>query len=167
MLSKTSNSDIFCLELSSNVSYKKKKALIDVISANGGRVSFVLNLKVNFLIRDDASNLDTYKCRTAFKLGVPIVLSSYFDEILQNKSVKIEEYIIKNKAIEENLKKGIITSTLKAIQARTLPKLIDMDKINFFSLDNDINANQFESSYHVVKWIVFHVNNFKILIDID
>ena len=157
MLSKIFNGEIVCLELSGNVSYKEKKSLIDVIAANGGRVSFILNSKVNFLIRDDASNLDTYKCRAAFKLGIPVVLSSYISERVHNKSTKIERFIIKNKTIEENLKKGIIASNLKAIQAKTLLKLIDMDKVQFFSFDNDIYANQFENSYHVVKWIVFRV----------
>ena len=105
--------EIICLELSSSVPYKEKKALIDAIASQGGRVSFILNSKVSFLVRDNALNLDTYKCRTAFKLGIPIVHSNFVAERIQNKSAKIEAFIIKNKAIEENLKKGVIASNLK------------------------------------------------------
>jgi len=107
------NGEIFSLDLSSSITYKEKKSYIDYITANGGRVSFVLNAKVKFLIRDDKLNLDTYKCRQAFKLGIPIVDASYLSESIQNRTVKIEKFFIKNKKIEENLKKGIITSDAK------------------------------------------------------
>jgi hypothetical protein len=105
--------EIICLELSSNVSYKEKKALIDAIISLGARVSFILNSKVSFLVKDNPLNLDTYKCRTAFKLGIPVVHSNFVAESIQNKSAKIEGFIIKNKAIEENLKKGVIASNLR------------------------------------------------------
>jgi len=102
--------ELFSLDLSSSISYKEKKSYCDYITVNGGRISFVLNAKVKFLIRDDKLNLDTYKCRQAFKLGIPIVHTSFLTESVQNKAFKIEKFFIKNKKIEENLRKGIITS---------------------------------------------------------
>lgn len=104
---------LLCLDLSNSTPYKQKKSLVDLITSNGGRVSFILNSKVNYLVRDDTLNLDTYKCRTAFKLGIPILNSNYILDAIQSKSCSIENYIVKNKKIQDNLNKGIISSSSK------------------------------------------------------
>ena len=106
--------EITCFDLKNSTPYKLKKSLIDVIAANGGRVSFVLNSKVNYLIKDDSNNLDTYKCRTAFKLGIPVVHLNYITEWTLNKTISIESFIIKNRKYEDSLKKGLIKSDAKS-----------------------------------------------------
>ena len=101
--------DIICLDLSSSTPYKLKKSLVDLIVSHGARVSFVLNKNVTFLIRDDLTNLDTYKCRTAFKLKIPIVSLSYLHDLVTKSSTNIRDYILLNKQDEGNFKKGLIS----------------------------------------------------------
>lgn len=102
------SSDIFCLDLSISTSYKQKKRIIDILVSKGARVSFVLNKTVKFLIRDDKKNLDTYKCKLAFKLNIPIIELNYFFDREQC-SVSLEKYLIIDKRREERFKNGLIT----------------------------------------------------------
>ena len=100
---------LICLDLSSSIAYKQKKKIIESIINNGGRVSFILNKKVKYLIKDERLNLDSYKCRTAFKLGIPVIDLNYLN-CLENFS-PISNFIIKNKINEENLNKGVISKS--------------------------------------------------------
>jgi hypothetical protein len=98
--------DLVCLDLSNSFLYKQKKKLIDLIIANGGRVSFILNKKISYLIKDQNTNLDSYKCRTAFKHNIPVVHVNYIYELNDTNSIK--DYLIKNKLYEDSLRKGLI-----------------------------------------------------------
>ena len=99
------SNDIFCLDLSISTQYKEKKQIIDLIISRGARVSFILNKTVKYLIRNDNTNIDTYKCKLAFKLNIPILDVNYlFDKC----SVNLEKYLIVNKEHEEKFKNGLI-----------------------------------------------------------
>jgi len=100
--------DVICLDLSNSTPYKKKKHIINLIVNRGVRVSFVLNKTVKFLIRDDKKNLDTYKCKLAFKLNIPIIELNYlFDS--EKGSVNIQNYFLVDKQHEERFKNGYIS----------------------------------------------------------
>lgn len=105
--------DLICLDLGSTTPYKVKKSLIDMLNANRLRVSFVLNKSVKVLIKDDRVNLDTYKCRTAFKLGIPVyhvdAVYFYMLETGDKSSFNFDEYLIKNKLLESEFSSGKIS----------------------------------------------------------
>ena len=100
---------LVCLDLSSSIAYKQKKKIIDSIINNGGRVSFILNKKVKYLIKDERLNLDSYKCRTAFKLGIPVIDLNYINYI--ESFSPISDFVIKNKFNEDNLNRGVISKS--------------------------------------------------------
>ena len=104
--------ETICLDLSNSIPYKKKKGLIDLLAAHGFKISFIINKFTNLLIKDDRDNLDTYKCRTAFKLGIPVVHVDFVYELYLNlnSNAKMEEFIIKNKQEEINFKNGYIST---------------------------------------------------------
>lgn len=114
------NQNIFCLDLSNSISYKKKKRLIDSIVSHGGIISFVLNKRVNYVIKDEKNDvsLDSYKCRQAFKLGIPIIHLDFFNDYYLNLNntdentkpvLSFEDYLITNKrCLANNLQKGKI-----------------------------------------------------------
>jgi len=84
---------VVCLDLSNSIPYKQKKSLID-------------------LIKDDPTSLDTYKCRMGFRRNIPVVGIDYITELLynSNESINIDSYSLLNVKLEENLKKGYISS---------------------------------------------------------
>lgn len=118
-----------CLDLSHSTPYKQKKSLIDTLISNGGRVSFVLNQKVNLLVKNDRLDLDSYKCRTAFRMGIPVVDVNYVNDLIRiadsdkavANAIKIADYEIQNKDHLENFKKGII--------AKSKPTLVRFKRI--------------------------------------
>lgn len=122
MKSKLFLGQTICLDFSISTSYKLKKNLIDVIINNGGRVSFILNKKCNYLIKNDTSNLDTHKCRTAFRMGIPVLDLNFINDYFFNtpnktKCIKINDYFIKNINNDTSFEKGVIPkSKLKIIQ---------------------------------------------------
>lgn len=108
------NGDLVCLDFGSKTPYKTKKALIDLLNARHYRVSFVLNKSVRILIKDDRVNLDTYKCQTAFKLGIPV----YHVDLIANfllasdpRSIRTDDYLIRNQLIEKAFQSGKISGT--------------------------------------------------------
>ena len=103
---------VVCLDLSNSIPYKQKKSLIDLIALNGGKVSFILTTQTNFIVKDDPTSLDTYKCRMGFKRNVPVIRIDYIMDLIYNSSdsININSYSLFNSKIEENLKKGIISS---------------------------------------------------------
>lgn len=107
--------DTICFDLSNSIAYKKKKSLIDLAALTGAKVSFVLNKSVNLLLKDDANDLDTYKCRTAFKLGIPVVKVDFLYHLtgLSDTNVSYNDFIIKNKQDEANFKKGLVSTFKK------------------------------------------------------
>ena len=110
------NGETVCLELSSSVKYKEKKSLVEFVVRHGGRVSFVLNKQVNFLVKDDLDNLDTYKCRSACKLGIPILNARYVYDLIGAEptgQVRRAGYVISNKKADDILNKGLIPAKSK------------------------------------------------------
>ena len=105
------NEKIICLDLSNSIKYKEKKNMIDLLIKGGSKVSFVLNKNVSLVIKDDKNDVDSYKCRTAFKLGIPVV---HYDFIfaangdVDSNVVDLKEFLITNKENEKNFKQGKI-----------------------------------------------------------
>ena len=98
---------LICLDLSNSTAYKRKKQLIETVASHGGKISFILNKNVAFLIKE-GGDLNTYKCRVAFRQGIPVLRVNYLDELKTNKPIDFQDFIIKNKAEVENLRKGLI-----------------------------------------------------------
>jgi hypothetical protein len=105
---------VFCLDLSSSAPYKYKKNVIDLITSNGGIVSFVLNKKVDYLVRSDMSSHESYKCRMAFKLHIPVVSVLFVFDSVRNGSLLtdlLKEYLLENRESLEGMKKGKVLSS--------------------------------------------------------
>ena len=96
-------------DFGSSISYKRKKQLIDSAKQNGLVISYGLNKNVDFLIKDDETNLQTFKCRMAFKLNIPVLKADYL--LNENHSRDLKDYLIKNKYCEDNFKRGKINSS--------------------------------------------------------
>ena len=116
MLKRWNQTDIVCLDLSNSTPYKLRKHLTDLIISNGGRVSFILNKTVKYLIRDDKINTDTYKCKHAFKLNIPVIHINYLYE-LEKRSTQLQDYLIFNKQQELNFNNGLISSNKESIKS--------------------------------------------------
>lgn len=114
MLKRFPENETICLDLSSSVPYKKKKAIIEYIASHGYKVSFIINKTTGLLVKDDRLETDSYKCRTAFKLAVPVVhvdyLYAYFDSSPSSRHhISTDPYLIKNKQDEIKFQNGVIT----------------------------------------------------------
>jgi hypothetical protein len=106
--------DIICLDLSSSISYKQKKSLIDLITINGFRVSFVLNKKSKILLRDEKTNISSYKCKAAFKLNIPVLHIKYIYDFISSGSCilntkTVSNYLILNTENDKNFNNGLIS----------------------------------------------------------
>jgi poly [ADP-ribose] polymerase len=101
---------VICLDLNSSTKYKEKKNLVDLLTSNGANVTFVLNKRVLLLVKND-KNVESYKCRTAFRLSIPIVTVDFIYHCLNNEYVNLKEYLILDKNDEENFKKGKISKS--------------------------------------------------------
>lgn len=105
--------DVVCLDLGLATPYKQKKAVIELLNANQFRVSFVLNKSVKLVLKDDKNQLDTYKCRTAFKLGIPVYhIDMVYEYIFEkDKSLfRFDQYLIRNKLVEKEFSNGKISA---------------------------------------------------------
>ena len=104
------NKNFFCLDLNSSIPYKRKRNLIDLITSNGGTVSFTFNKRVKYLLKDDTSMLDTYKCRKAFESDIPVVHLDYIYDLVSN-NANLTSYLIQNPFNKANLQKGKVTKS--------------------------------------------------------
>jgi hypothetical protein len=102
-------------KLISQLAYQRyKKSIVDLITSNGGTVSFVLNKKVDYLVLSDKLNLDTYKCRTAFKIRIPVVAVEFVVDSARSGSLLrslLKDYSVENQGSLENLKAGKVVSS--------------------------------------------------------
>lgn len=106
---------IFCLDLNCSVSYKEKKNLIDLITHNGGYVSFILNKKCSYLLKTDRVTTDSYKCRQAFKLSIPVLHVDYIYHSINETVISLKKYLIENSQNQVNFKQGKVTKGNKMI----------------------------------------------------
>ena len=101
-----------CLDLTNSISYKKKKSLIEVITKNGGKVTFILTPKTDFIVKEDTKQLDSYKCRNGFARNIPVVPIDYLHDFLASShSIDINDYSLINVKLQENLKLGIVNTS--------------------------------------------------------
>lgn len=162
--------DLICLDLSGSIPYKKKKHLIDALNQKGYRVSFILNKTVKWLIKDDRKSLDSYKCRNAFKLNIPVIHVDFVAEFLQTDarqdlkaSKLVDKYLIKNQLDEQNFKQGKVCTMQQSQQlhqGQIGKRHYDLSKVKVFNQsDDDVFKSDFESEgFDLIKWMVFHVN---------
>ena len=151
---------LVAVDFDSSTLSKEKKHLIQLLTSNNLQVSFILNKKVDFLLKDNENNLDTYKCRTAFKLGIPVVhinfVRDYFINYDDPSGLDIKSYFIKDLKKEENFKKGKIGST-ESNTSQTLRPL-DIKKLKMVKINEDTFNDSFEAKgYNVIKWSIFKV----------
>jgi hypothetical protein len=182
------NKNIFCLDLSNSISYKKKKRLIDCLVSHGGIISYVLNKRVNYVIKDEKndSSLDSYKCRQAFKLRIPIIHLEFFNDYYLNLNsncdandtikpvLSFEDYLITNKrSLVNGFQKGKIAkckskreTCLNTIEINFMFKAqaneeneekIDLNKLEKYSIHDQLNENFENILYNVIKWSIFNV----------
>ena len=97
-----------CVDLKNSTPYKEKKNLIQLLVTNGAKVSFFVKKGISILVKNDNKDVDSYKCKSAFKLGIPVVHIDYIYKYLNNEIVNFKDYLIVNKESSEYFKKGKI-----------------------------------------------------------
>lgn len=103
-----------CFDFSNSTPYKCKKDLIELAKRNGIEISFGINKTIDYLLKDDGSDLETLKCRTAFKLNIPVLKANFLYN--EKKSFSLDEFLLRNKKFEKNItegKIGLLNSKLK------------------------------------------------------
>ena len=83
-----------------------------ILTSNGGTLSFILTKQTYCIVKNDPSDLDTYKCRLGFIRNIPIVGLDFITDLFLDycNDVSIKDYSLNKLRIEDNLKKGIISS---------------------------------------------------------
>lgn len=153
-----------CLDLTNTISYKKKKTLIELITTNGGKVTFILTPKTDLIVKENTEDLDSYKCRNGFARNIPVVPIEYVHDLLSSSQsdIDIADYSLINIKLQENLKKGIVSAgsqknNTTATQSKKRP--IDISKLKFNKESEDPYSEEFEKNgYNVIKWIIAKVN---------
>ena len=146
-------SDIVCLDLDQSIRYKEKKALIDLIAKHGVKVSFILNGKCSYLIRNNRENLDTYKCRAALKLGIKILDSNLLQSCLlkdDDAIGRLDQCLIEVKSQNKSIQHGIIQSNGDKLAKKKIAKL-DLGKVKYYEFGND-PFEIFFKDFDLIKW---------------
>lgn len=100
-----------CFDFSNSLPYKRKKELVELSKKNGLKLAFNVTPNLDFLVKDNTTDLNTSKCKHAFKLNVPVLNASFLTALNQNLSTSLNEFLIKNTQLELNFKNGIINSS--------------------------------------------------------
>ena len=179
MVSLKLSEKIICLDLNSSTSYKQKKSLIEVLTSNGVKVSFVLNKNVSLLVKNDRTTVDTYKCRTAFKLGIPVIHVDFIYKCLIDEVVELKDFLILNLENVNSFKQGKIVKSnsfgflplcfaifkylnfavLDLNQKQERKINLDLSKIKTYN-SKSIDSPVFdESNMKIAKWFVFNVSH--------
>ena len=170
MQSKFSNKTI-CLDLKNSTPYKEKKKLIEILTSNGAKVSFILKKGVSLLIKNDKNDFNTYKCQNAFKYGIPVIHSDFINIFLTNQTANIREFLLKNEENKENFKKGRLVKSIYKKQnnfcnlnlnfkgeiIKKISKSIDLKKIKIYTSESADIPSFNEDFIKVIKWSVFQV----------
>ena len=139
-IKKWSPKDTVCLDVGITTTYKQKKSLIDLLTSSGCKISFILNKNVKFLIRDDRNNLNTYKCKTAIKWGIPILHTSYVFDSVKSSNLKMQHYLIENKKSDVDFTNGIISASQSQNKSKNLT-FLELKLYKQFS-DNNFFSNK-------------------------
>jgi hypothetical protein len=107
-MNKKFSNKIVCVDLKNSTPYKEKKKLIDLLVSNGAKVSFFIKKGVSILIKNDIRDVNSFKCKSAFKLEIPVVHSEYIFRYLNNEIVNYKDYLIVNNENCEYFKRGKI-----------------------------------------------------------
>ena len=89
-----------CFDLSGSTSYKDKKEFVERAKSSGFSISCWINKKVDFLIKYDETDLNTFKYRTALNLNIPILKTNFLFAINDSLSKDLNSFLIKNKQID-------------------------------------------------------------------
>ena len=111
MLNFKLNEKTICLDLNNSTSYKEKKSLIYLLTSFGAKVSFVLNRNVSLLVKNDRATIDSYKCRTAFKMGISVIHADLIYKFVRDEQVDLKDFLIFNVQKANNFKQGKINTS--------------------------------------------------------
>ena len=98
-----------CFDLSGSTGFKKKKELVEIAKASGFNISYGLNKNVDFLIKDNETDLNTFKYRTALNLNITVLKTNFLFAINDSLSKDLNSFLIKNK--QTDLRKGILKNS--------------------------------------------------------
>ena len=96
-----------CFDLSGSSGFKNKKELVEKAKANGFSVSYGINKKVDFLIKDDETDLNTFKYRTALNLNIPVLRTNFLFAVNDGLSTDLNNFLIMNKNKDSNMREGV------------------------------------------------------------
>jgi hypothetical protein len=67
-----------------------------------------LNKNVSLLVKNDRTTVDTYKCKTAFKLGIPVIHVDFIYKCLKDGLIELKDFLIINVENLNSFKQGKI-----------------------------------------------------------
>ncbi|XP_064627264.1 protein mono-ADP-ribosyltransferase PARP4-like isoform X2 [Lineus longissimus] len=147
------------LEFGTSIRFKEKKALQTDVTDNGGVISYIITKKSSFVVAVGISNAeDTYKCRTAQKLGIPIVSANFIrDSIEAGKLLDHDGYLMAGKTRAEEFKTGKITG--KAVTKLTQKKKLNVNisSIKVWNSDDNSAPDFNHERFQVAKFALFMV----------
>ncbi|XP_064614206.1 LOW QUALITY PROTEIN: protein mono-ADP-ribosyltransferase PARP4-like [Liolophura sinensis] len=142
-------------ELDSNVRYKQKTALKELVIKNGGVVSYILTKQCSYLVVSSKEKAQSYRCQTASKYGVPVVLVNFLqDSVKAGKLQDFRKYLV----IKEDLKisDDKIKESPKSLRIQRHQEEDICDISSKVWDQNDKNKPQFEEeSFELAKCAVF------------
>ncbi|CAH1248284.1 PARP4 [Branchiostoma lanceolatum] len=110
--------------------YKEKKRLRELITQNDGIISYIINKKTSFLVLGSKERTDSYKCRTAVKLGLPVVPLDYIEACVQSEELlDTDNFLLVGKSVAAEFSTGKIAAPRNLKQEEVKKVTVDVNKI--------------------------------------
>ncbi|XP_078585828.1 protein mono-ADP-ribosyltransferase PARP4-like [Branchiostoma floridae x Branchiostoma japonicum] len=110
--------------------YKEKKRLRELVTQNDGIISYIINKKISFLVLGNKERTDSYKCRTAVKLGLPVVSLDYIEACVQaGELLHTDSFLLVGKSVADEFSTGKIAAPRSLKQAEVKKVTVDINKI--------------------------------------
>ncbi|XP_035659528.1 protein mono-ADP-ribosyltransferase PARP4-like [Branchiostoma floridae] len=110
--------------------YKEKKRLRELVTQNDGIISYIINKKTSFLVLGNKERTDSYKCRTAVKLGLPVVSLEYIEACVQAEELlHTDSFLLVGKSVADEFSTGKIAAPRSLKQAEVKKVTVDINKI--------------------------------------
>ncbi|XP_066269374.1 protein mono-ADP-ribosyltransferase PARP4-like [Branchiostoma lanceolatum] len=110
--------------------YKEKKRLRELVTQNDGIISYIINKKTSFLVLGSKERTDSYKCRTAVKLGLPVVPLDYIEACVQAEELlDTDNFLLVGKSVAAEFSAGKIAAPRNLKQEEVKKVTVDINKI--------------------------------------
>ncbi|XP_067947430.1 protein mono-ADP-ribosyltransferase PARP4-like [Watersipora subatra] len=152
---------IFYVEFALTTPFHLKQKIRSDITANGGTYSHILRKEVDAVILADSTHKESYKCKRALDLSIPVLDLTYItDSIAQGSLKHYDDYMIFGQRLVNQLQSGKISGNTKSKAAHTLlPSSVDWKSFPSYTDDRYTGYIDEPKRYRVPKWAFQHKKN--------